>query len=492
MIPVFRRVVSPVWRNTAMFSRHAERKPANFSLLLPAVIAAVLALIVFTVTARSATAATTVATMATTSAAASHVDVMVLNTEINPASLRFLTDNIATAESDGAQALVIEIDTPGGDLDSLKAMTQAELSSTVPIISYVSPVGGRAASAGAFVTLAAPIAAMAPTTRIGASSPIDSTGADIGSTLKQKLENDLVQSLKGIQDRYHRNFNDAQLMVTQAKSYDDATAIKDAIVDLCAPNLGALLNDVNGRTVTLASGKSVTLQTAGASTQMLNPSIVDTLYGLIIDPNIVFLLFIIAMIGIYLEISHPGAILPGTAGGIALLLFLLGAGSLSPNWAGLALMVLAFVLLVLDLRVPTHGILTIGAVISLVFGALLFFNSGGPYNGPQVNPWVVYSMAGVIALISFALITVIVRVQRRPVTTGVEGMIGAKVTALTPLIPEGRVSYGGEDWAAVLEGAPSIDAGVEVQVMRVEGLRLHVRPVRSQPEIATSAMPKME
>ena len=488
MILTFRRVVSPVWRNTIMFSRHTGRKPASFSLLLPGVIAAIIVLIAFTVTARSATAATTTTT---TPAATSHVDVMVLNTEINPASLRYLTDSIATAESDGSQALVIEIDTPGGDLDSMKAMTQAELSSTVPIISYVSPAGGRAASAGAFVTLAAPIAAMAPTTRIGASSPIDSTGADIGSTLKLKIENDLVQSLKGIQGRYHRDFNDAQLMVTQAKSYDDATAINDGIVDLGAANLNNLLNQVNGRTVALES-KSVTLQTAGVSTQMLNPSIVDTLYGWIIDPNIVFLLFIVAMIGIYLEISHPGAILPGTAGGIALLLFLLGAGSLSPNWAGLGLMVLAFVLLVLDLRVPTHGILTIGAVFSLVFGALLFFNSGGPYNGPQVNPYVVYTMAGVIALISFALITVIMRVQRQPITTGVEGMIGAKATAMTPLIPEGRVNYGGEDWAAVLEGASSIDAGVQVQVVGVDGLRLHVRPVRSQAELDAPAIPKIE
>lgn len=472
-----------------MFSRHTDRKGVNFSLLLPGVIAAILALIVFTVMARPASAAST----ATASAnATSHVDVMVLNTEINPASLRYLTESIATAESDGAQALVIEIDTPGGDLDSLKAMTQAELSSTVPIISYVSPIGGRAASAGTFVTLAAPIAAMAPTTRIGAASPVDSTGADIGNTLKQKIENDLLQSLKGIQDRYERDFNNAQLMVTQAKSYDDASAINLHIVDLGATNLNTLLSAVNGKTVTLASGNTVTLQTSDVSVNMLNPSVVDTLYGFIIDPNIVFLLFVVAMIGIYLEISHPGAILPGTAGGIALLLFLLGAGSLSPNWAGLGLMVLAFVLLVLDLHVPTHGILTIGAVFSLVFGALLFFNSGGPYNGPQVNPVVVYVMAGVIALISFALIAVIVRTQRRRVTTGVEGMIGAKVKTLTALTPDGRVSYGGEDWAAVLEDASSADAGVEVQVIDVEGLRLHVRPVRSQPEIDVPVIPKIE
>jgi membrane-bound serine protease (ClpP class) len=225
---------------------------------------------------------------------------------------------------------------------------------------------------------------------------------------------------------------------------------------------------------------------------MLNQSVADSLYGFLIDPNVVFLLFIVAMIGIYLEISHPGAILPGTVGGIALLLFLLGAGSLSPDWIGLGLMVLSFIFLVLDLRLPTHGVLTIGAMISLVIGALLFFNSGGPYNGPGVNLWVVLSMAGVIALISFALITAIVRAQHRPVTTGIEGMIGAKATALTPLVPEGRVSYGGENWAATLVDTSSLDAGAEVQIVNVEGLRLFVRPVRSLPHVEVPVIPKIE
>src|SRR5579875_1539303 len=468
-----------------MFSRHTEssRKLGGLSLLLPVVIAIVIAIFTFTMTSLSADAA---------SASASHVDMMVLNTAIDPASLRYLTSSIATAESDGAQALVIEIDTPGGDLDSMKAMVQAELSSTVPVISYVSPVGGRAASAGAFVTLAAQISAMAPTTRIGASSPVDSTGADIGSTLKQKIENDLLASLNSIQARSHRDFKDAALMVTQATSYTDTAAINDHIVDLGATSLGSLLSQVNGRAVTLEDGHTVTLQTSGASIQMLNEGVADTLYEFLLNPNVVFLLFVVAMIGLYLEISHPGAILPGTVGGIALLLFLLGAGSLSPNWIGLGLMALSFVFLVLDVRLPTHGVLTVGAVISLVIGALLFFNSGGPYSGPQVNPWVVYSMAGVIALISFALITVIVRAQHRPVTTGVEGMIGAKATALTPLVPEGRVRYGGEDWAATLVDASSLDAGAEVQIVNVEGLRLFVRPARSLPHVEATAIPKIE
>jgi membrane-bound serine protease (ClpP class) len=353
------------------------------------------------------------------------------------------------------------------------------LASSVPIIAYVSPTGGRAASAGAFVTLAAHIAAMAPTTRIGASSPVTSTGGDIESTLKSKIENDLIASITGMQQRYGRDVPSAVAMVTNATSYDDTTAVQKHLVDLRATNLNDLLNKVQGRTVTLNSGRSVSLQTATASTQMINASTVDTLYAFLIDPNVVFLLFIVAMIGIYLEISHPGVILPGVAGAIALVLFLFAAGSLSPNWAGLGLMVLAFVFLILDVQLPTHGVLTIGAVISLAVGALLFFNSGGPYSGPQVNPLVVYIMSGVIGLIGLTLVTFIVRAKRKAAPSGVATMIGAKAIALTPLLPEGRVNYAGENWAAILvPPTPSLDAGSEVQIVAVEGLRLFVQPIR--------------
>ena len=463
-----------------MFSRQMSRKTRLTALIL---LGAVLLTIVFSVTLFARTAL----------AASPHVDVMVLNTDIGPSSLRFLTQSITSAEQDGAQALVIEIDTPGGDISSMKSMVEAELNTTVPIISYVSPTGGYAASAGAFVALAAQVAAMAPTTRIGASSPVDITGADLGSTLKAKLEHDLVASMTGIQNRYHRSGVDqANKMVTDAASYTDTDAVNQNIVDLEANNLTDLLNKVDGRTAILLSS-SVTLHTAGDTVQMLQPSFFDSLYGFLIDPNVIFLLFIVAMIGIYLEVSHPGAILPGTVGAIALLLFLFGIGSLTPNWAGLALMLVAFVLLVLDVRLPTHGVLTVGAMISLIFGALLFFNSGGPTGGPQVNPWLVYTMAAVLGAISFTLITLIVRAQRRPVTTGVEGMIGAKVTALTPLLPEGRVSYGGENWAAVLnDPTASADTNTELQIVAVDGLRLFVQPLHQLDQIDGDTYPSLK
>jgi membrane-bound serine protease (ClpP class) len=415
----------------------------------------------------------------TARAASNGVDVVVLNGEINQASLQTLTRAIGNAQRDGAVALVIEIDTPGGDIGSMKEMMQAELASNVPIIAYVSPSGGRAASAGSFVTLAAHIAAMAPTTRIGASSPVDSSGNDIDPTLKSKIENDLIAGITGVQKRYGRNVQLATDMVTAAKSYDDATAIKEHLVDLGAPDLTSLLRSVDGRSVTLASGQQVTLQTAGASINQLDTSLFDLIYGFLLNPNVAFLLFVVAAIGIYLELSHPGLILPGVAGSIALLLFLFSVGSLSPNWAGLALMVLAFVLLILDVQLPTHGILTVGAVISLAVGALIFFNNNPiVFDGLSVNPLLVYAVSGLVGVIGLTLVFFIVRAQRQRVTSGSEGMIGTTVSALTDLQPDGRVRYGGENWAALLDPpATFAEAGSLLQITAIQGLSLRVQPL---------------
>ncbi|MBO0779350.1 MAG: nodulation protein NfeD [Ktedonobacteraceae bacterium] len=448
-----------------MYAHDSRRQTQRRFLLLPGLLGILLLLFFYSVQ--------------TVRAASSTVDVMALNGEINQASLHTLTRAIASAQSDGARALVIEIDTPGGDIDSMKSMTQAELASNIPIISYVSPTGGRAASAGAFVTLAAPIAAMAPTTRIGASSPVDSSGNNIDSTLKSKIENDLTASITGIQNRYGRNVPLATAMVTDAKSYDDTTAGQAHLVDITgagAVDLKTLLQTVDGRGVKLASGQTVTLQTAGAAVHQLEASPLDTFYGFLLDANIAFLLFIVAVVGIYLEISHPGIILPGVAGSIALLLFLFSVGSLSPNWAGMALMVLAFVLLVLDVKLPTHGVLTVGAVFSLAAGALIFFNSGSPFEGPRINPWLVTIASALVGLLGFTLVFFIVHAQRLRVTTGPEGMVGETVTALTPLQPAGRVRYGGENWAAVLEPpATFADVGTVLRITAVEGLCLHVQ-----------------
>lgn len=418
-------------------------------------------------------------------ASGSFVDVAALNSEIDVASQHFLIQAINTAEHDGSQALVIQVNTPGGDIDAMQAMISAELSSTVPIITYVSPSGGFAASAGALVTLAAPIAAMAPSTTIGASSPINSDGTNLTSTLQSKVESVLVTDMTNMQKRYGRAVAPATQMIVKAASYGDQDAKALGIIDLQANSLSALLNQVDGRTVTFSNGQSTILHTAGVQVQDINPSTFDNLYTLLIDPNVIFLLFVVAVIGIYVEISHPGLILPGVLGAIALLLFLFGAGTLTPNWAGLALMALAFVLLILDVRLTTHGALTVGAMVSLIVGALLFFNSGGPYQGAHVYPPVVYLMSVLIGCLGFYVVTMIVRTRRARVSTGTEGMLGTKVTALTPLLPEGRVSYGGENWSAVLDPpGRTVDIGSELLIVGIEGLRLHVQlAANTQPPV---------
>lgn len=454
---------------------HRTGAASSVLMLLPvALVSLALVLLAFTVTARPALAAS------------AHIDVMTLNTTIDPSSLNYLTGSISTAESDGAQALVVQINTPGGDLSSMESMKIAELNSKIPIITYVSPTGAMAASAGAFVTLAAQVAAMAPGTTIGASSPVTSSGGDIGSTEKTKIESVLVNDMTNIQQTYHRNIPLATEMVTQAASYTDQQALSNNIIDLRATNINDLLAQLDNRTVQLVSGQ-VTLHTAGDTLVTLNESVSDSLYGLLIDPNVVFLLFVVAVIGIFVEIAHPGGILPGVAGAIALILFLFGAGSIAPNWAGLALMLLAFVLLVLDVKLTTHGVLTVGAVISLVVGALLFFNSGGSYQGPQVNTLLVYITGGGVGLLSLYIVSIIVRIRRQPVRTGIEGMVGAKAIAVTVLNPEGRVSYGGEDWAAVLEDPDAfVDPGTEVRIIAIEKLRLHVVPTFDRLSSPTS------
>lgn len=450
-----------------MCSRQGQRKSVALLVFPALLMAVVLVVLSLAFSAGSAHAASS----------GPHIDVMTLNSDISPASLRYLTNSIKTAENDGATALVVEINTPGGDLDSMESMKTAELNSTIPIISYVSPTGGWAASAGAFVTLAAQVAVMAPGTTIGASSPVTSTGGDIGSTEKSKVENVLISDMTSIQNRYGRTGLDATLkMITNATAYTDEQALQNNIIDLRASNLNDLLTQVNDRPVILNSGTEV-LHTAGNSIQTISASPLDSLYSLLLDPNVIFLLFIVAVVGLFVEISHPGMILPGVVGAIALILFLFGAGSISPNWAGLALMALAFVLLVLDVKLTTHGVLTLGAIAALVFGALIFFNSGGPYSGPHVNTVLVIGMASFVGLLGLYIVTLIIHIRRQRVTTGTEGMIGEIAVAITPLLPDGRVNYAGENWSAVLDDPNiSLDPGSEVRIVSVEGLRLHVAP----------------
>jgi membrane-bound serine protease (ClpP class) len=411
-------------------------------------------------------------------AAGPHVDIVTFNSDVDAASTHYLTGAIDAAQRDGASALVLELDTPGGDLDSMNADVEKEIVASVPIIAYVGPQGAHAASAGTFLALAAPIVAMAPNTRIGAASPVTGSGDNLPSTLDTKVKQDLSALIRRLQTTYHRQTAPAEAAVNEAKSFNDDEALANGMVDLQAASLDDLLAKVDGHDVTLANGQTVTLQTSGAPQTQIEPTVADRIQGFLADPTVLFLLFILAAACLYIELSHPGAIVPGVIGALALILFLFSAGAIQPNWAGLVLMLLAIVLLAIDVRAPTHGFLTVGALVSLVIGALIFFDTGANYQGPGLNLWALVGAVAALSIISLTILTFAIRAQRRPVTTGVEGLIGQTATVIVALAPAGRVRLRGENWAARLSsGEGSARLGDVVRITGIDGMTLIVEEV---------------
>jgi membrane-bound serine protease (ClpP class) len=411
-------------------------------------------------------------------AAGPHVDIVTFNGDVDAASTHYLSDAIDTAQRDGASALVLELDTPGGDLDSMNADVEKETGASVPIIAYVGPQGAHAASAGTFLALAAPVVAMAPNTRIGAASPVTGSGDNLPSTLDAKVKQDLSALIRSLQTTYHRQAAPAEAAVNEAKSFNDDEALANGMVDLQAGSLDDLLAKVDDRDVTLANGQTVTLQTAGVAQTQIEPTAAERIQGFLADPTVLFLLFILAAACLYIELSHPGTIVPGVIGALALVLFLFSAGSIQPNWAGLVLMLLAIVLLAIDVRAPTHGFLTVGALISLIIGALIFFDTGANYEGPGLNLWALVGAVAALSAISLTILTFAIRARRRPVTTGVEGMIGQTATVIVALAPVGRVRLRGENWVARLaNNEASIRTGQSVRITGIDGMTLIVEEV---------------
>jgi membrane-bound serine protease (ClpP class) len=415
-----------------------------------------------------------------------HVDIVTFNGEVDPTSTQYLANAIDQAREDGATAIVLKLDTPGGDLDSMKSDVEKELASSVPILAWVGPQGAHAASAGTFLALAAPIVAMAPNTGIGAASPVTSSGDNLPSTLDAKVKHDLTSLITSLQNTYHRQAAPAEAAVNEAESYNDDEALANGMVNLQASSVDDLLAQVDGHDVTLSNGQTVTLQTAGVAQTEIEPTLANRVQGFLADPTVLFLLFILAAACIYIELSHPGAIVPGVIGALALILFLFSAGSIQPNWAGLALMLLAIVLLAIDVRAPTHGFLTAGALISLVIGALIFFDTGSNPEGQGLDPWALVGAVAALGAISITILSFAIRAQQRPVTTGVEGLIGKTATVIVALAPTGRVRLLGENWAARLardhadnragNEAP-IRAGQSVRITGIDGITLIVEPV---------------
>ena len=400
---------------------------------------------------------------------------MRLNTEINPVSASFVKDSISRAEGDGAAALVILMDTPGGDSTAMNDIIQAELHSKVPVIVYVAPEGARAASAGAFITMGSDVAAMAPTTHIGAATPINANGQNIGSDLRRKIIHDAVAQIENLATTHGRNPAAARLMVTNATEYTAPQALHNNLIEHVARSLPVLLGQVDG-TTTAYTQKRIVLHTANARIETIDMPWTLELLNILIDPNLLYLLFLAGIIGIAWEVFHPGVILPGTLGAVSLILALFGFSIVSINLAGVVLMVFGVGLLGLEAWVSAHGLMGISGVIAIAAGGLMLFRTPGE----GVSPLLVIAMSVAAGTLLAVVATKVVEARHRPVAigAGVKDMVGRTAVVRTRLQPHGQVYLHGELWEAEAT-AGDIAPGREVVVEAVDGLTLRVTPVHS-------------
>ena len=387
--------------------------------------------------------------------------------EINPVTQDYVTSQLTRAANDGYDAAVILLDTPGGLSTSMKTIYQAELASKIPVIVYVSPEGARAASAGVWVAQAADVLAMAPTTNIGSSTPIDSSGQNLGSDLRRKVINDSVASLTALAAAHHRNTTWPEKAVREASNLTAEQALQMNVIDLVAPTLPALLDQLDGYKTKNAQ-RPFTLHLAGAEIDTVKPGFITRFLNTIINPNLISLFFLLGIVGLIFEVLHPGVVLPGALGAVCLVLALYGFSVLTPSWGGLALMLLGVALLVIDLHAPTHGVLTTGGLISLLFGlALLFQNEPGVY---RVNLWLIIGIGGAIGIFWVFATGKALAARRLPVETGVQKMVGQVAEVRGP----GLVFVDGALWQAHAADDSELVPGEQVKVEAVDGLQLTV------------------
>lgn len=399
-----------------------------------------------------------------------HVDVLEIEGPVTPIMISYIERGITTAEGDGAEALIIKLDTPGGQIDLMADVVQAILQADVPVVVYVYPPGAYAASAGTLITLAGHVAAMAPGTTIGAASPVGTQGEDLGETMETKIKEDLKAQARALADRRGEDASAwAESAVEEAKAATAAEALELGVIDFVADDLDDLLAQMDGFEVEV-NGQAVTLQTADAEVRDQPMTFIEQLLHIITNPTVAFILLTVGINAILYELSSPGGYVAGVVGAICLLLAFYSLGVLPVNYTGLILIGLAFVLFAVDLIATTHGVLTVGGVVALVAGALLLFNS--PLY--QVSISAVVTVAVVTGLFFAFAIAKVMQARRKPAVTGREGLIGATAVVRTRLDPEGKVFIRGELWDAVAADGP-IEFGDEVEVVGAEGFCLHVK-----------------
>ncbi|NPV03251.1 MAG: nodulation protein NfeD [Syntrophaceae bacterium] len=397
------------------------------------------------------------------------VDVITVSEAITPPIGEYILKSIKQATESGAQAIVIQLDTPGGLDLSMRDIIKEILNAAVPVVVYVSPSGARAASAGVLITISAHVAAMAPGTNIGAAHPVAMGIGKADETMMEKVENDAVAYGRGIADQKGRNADWIEDAIRKSVSVTAEEALKLKVIDLVTEDLKQLLEKIDGREVKLASGPRV-LKTKGAEINRREMGFREKVLITISNPNIAFILFLLGLAGLYFEFSNPGVIVPGIIGGISLILAFFAFQTLPVNYAGILLILFAVILFIAEIKVVSHGVLTIGGVVSLILGSIMLFESPDP--ALRVSWSVLVPAVTIVSLFFIGVISIALRAQMRRVVTGGEGMIGAVGQTVTAVHETGKVLIRGEYWNAF--SRTPIEKGKKVAVVGVKELQLEV------------------
>jgi membrane-bound serine protease (ClpP class) len=410
---------------------------------------------------------------------------VVVNDTIQPITEEYIARAVDEAQRRNDQALLIEINTPGGLVESTRQIIEKITNSSVPVILYVTPSGSRAASAGFFILESADIAAMAPGTNTGAAHPVTIGGGNVDDVMKQKMENDAAALMRSVAARRGRNVEVAESTVRQSKSFTEQEALSQRLIDYVASSDDDLFRQMEGKSFKRFNGKEVTLQLAGEPIAPFSMTLKEHILGYLMDPNIAFILLAVGALALYAEFNHPGAVLPGTVGIVFILIAAFALNLLPTRFAALVLILGAFALFAAEAKFASHGVLTIGGITLLTLGGLLLVDS--PIPEMRVHLLTALAVSIPLGLITAFLMSIALKARRNKMVSGAEGLIGETGIAQTSLSPRGKIFVHGELWDAI--SSSDVSAGQAVVVRRVDGLQLQVDPLYVTRPNAAPAVP---
>jgi len=409
--------------------------------------------------------------------AASSAEILkiVINDSIHPITDEYIGRAIAEAEHGKAQALLIEINTPGGLLESTRDIIEKILASPVPVIIYVTPSGSRAASAGFFILESADVAAMAPGTNTGAAHPVSLGGGKMDDTMKEKIENDSAAMMRSVVGKRGRNVEVAETAVRQSKSFTDQEALSQKLIDYVAPTEEDLFKQLQGKQVKRFTGQTIMLNLAGNSVRPFGMTLKQHILAYLMDPNVAFILLAVGALALYAEFNHPGAVVPGTVGIVFILIAIFALNLLPTRFAAVVLIFASFILFALEAKFAAHGVLAIGGIVTLTLGGLLLVDA--PIPEMRVHLLTALAVSIPLGIITVFLMSIALKARANKVVTGIQGLIGEVGLTQSALSPQGKVFVHGELWDAV--SAANVPAGQPIVVRAVDGLQLRVDPAPS-------------